>query len=59
MHWSTLFSLFALPGTLAFPGINLFERASATDATLYGYGTNIYGYPLLYDQTSGERFCFE
>lgn len=52
MFWSSLLvpALLA-PACLAAPSQE--KRAALTDATLYAYGTNISGFPVLY-QSSGK-----
>lgn len=59
MHFTTLLPLVAaLPSTLAFPGFHSHQankRAyAANDVTLYAYGTNISGFPLLYGANDGK-----
>ncbi|KAJ4392299.1 hypothetical protein N0V93_005924 [Gnomoniopsis smithogilvyi] len=56
MHLSTFLSVFALSGAQAFPGHLFSKRSSATDATLYAYGTNISGLPILYNADNGGLY---
>lgn len=57
MHCTSFLALVALPGALAFPW-GLAPRKSkantaSTDVTLYAYGTNISGLPVLYGSSDG------
>lgn len=57
MHYTSFLALVALPGALAFPW-GLAPRKSkantaSTDVTLYAYGTNISGLPVLYGSSDG------
>lgn len=53
MYWTSLFALLAVPACNALPSV--FEkRASMSDVTLYAYGTNISGFPVVYDSSSSE-----
>lgn len=57
MFWTALFPVVALPAALALPGA--FHQASkrdyaSTDVTLYAYGTNISGVPLVYGSADGK-----
>lgn len=53
MYWSkVLFPLLAVPACQAFPSIH--KRASVTGATLYAYGTNISGFPVVYAHENGK-----
>lgn len=59
MHFTTLLPLVAaLPSTLAFPGYHSHQASkrsyAVSDATLYAYGTNISGLPLLYGVNDGQ-----
>ncbi|KAJ4419061.1 hypothetical protein N0V82_005184 [Gnomoniopsis sp. IMI 355080] len=57
MHFFAILSLALLSGAEAFPGFPpSTKRSSATDATLYAYGTNISGYPLLYNAKNGGLY---
>lgn len=54
MYWaSLLYPLLAVPACQALPSLD--KRGGAvTDATLYAYGTNISGFPVVYDSTSSK-----
>ncbi|KAF3764263.1 hypothetical protein M406DRAFT_351651 [Cryphonectria parasitica EP155] len=58
MYWTSFITVFALPGTLAMPWSLSPRRASAatTGATLYAYGTNISGFPVLYNGNDGHLY---
>lgn len=57
MFWSSLLLLPALlsPACLAAPSQE--KRAAVNDAVLYAYGTNISGYPVLYQSTGKLTHC--
>ncbi|PSR82293.1 hypothetical protein BD289DRAFT_475260 [Coniella lustricola] len=56
MHCSTLFACLVLPGTLAFSSQLAAARTAVTNASLYAYGTNISGSPLLYNLDDGKLY---
>lgn len=62
MHYTSFLALVAVPGALAFPW-GLAPRKSkantaSTDVTLYAYGTNISGLPVLYGSSDGMNSAF-
>lgn len=63
MHYTSFLALVALPAALAFPW-GLAPRkskanAASTDVTLYAYGTNISGLPVLYGSSDGMYSAFD
>lgn len=52
MYWTSFFALLAVPACQALPSIE--QRASMSDVTLYAFGNNISGLPVVYDSTSSE-----
>lgn len=53
MYWTSLFALLAVPACQAIPAA-IEQRASASDVTLYAFGTNISAFQVVYDSSSSE-----
>lgn len=54
MYWTSLLAIMALPAAIALPSFHTKRDYVATDATLYAYGTNISGLPILVNLNDGN-----